>query len=92
MTDEEMADKAKEMITISERELIEHALCGSQRGKLSPFRNHFAAAIGTDACRTFEGLTTRGLATKGNHISDWSVLYHVTDSGAKAAGLNLPED
>ncbi len=74
-------------IVEKERDLMRHAL-GLTRGEQVSTRNSFVTDSDGDDGKIWEGLVSRGLATKDNsrsHIFGGMTVYHVTESGRALA-------
>jgi hypothetical protein len=89
------------MLSDREKEIITHALCGSQtRRPLSPYRNRFITGEGTDDFAVCEGLVAKQMMTKRKYSllkqvlneRSFDIIYFVTELGAKEVGLYLPTD
>jgi hypothetical protein len=80
-------------VTKRQREILSHSL-GLTTGT-SPFRNHFAAGLGSPDHRAILTLVRAGLMTPGDAIPGGLQYFHVTEAGRGAIGAPAalyPED
>jgi len=76
-------------LTIAEKHVLNHALCGSSRER-KVYRNWFDADEGHSDMPHIKRLMELGLMVKGQSGGQlFGTLYHVTAEGAAAVGLSL---
>jgi hypothetical protein len=71
-----------------QEQIIRHSLGLDQA--VRPYRNHFAAARGSDDFAACEALVARGFMERGQGLS-YGCYYHVTKEGAASVGHPLPK-
>lgn len=79
-------------LSIAEKAKLRHALLGS-RDKGQPYRNRFITGEGTVDFPVVEGLVKKGLMKRMAYPpsqTDTDFLYQVTEEGARAVKLKLP--
>lgn len=78
------------IIDAEQRDVIRHAL-GRDHANRS-YRNHYCAPRSGPARDLLESMADAGLMQRGREMEGGMRFFHVTDSGAEAAGCTLPSE
>jgi hypothetical protein len=89
-----MTDQPTTAPTKHQADIIRHSLGYDYPDKIrrnrGPYRNYYCAGNGSIA---LEAMVAQGWMNRGSVINDGKDrYYHVTDAGAAAAGVAMPQD